>query len=895
MKHAAILFAATALACGPAALAKAPPAAAGATAGSRVTRELAQGWKFHLGDLANAQRPDLQDADWQPVTVPHTWNKVGAYAADAGSAAGAGLDKTQGIGWYRLAFTPPRLRPGQRLWLEFDAASRTAEVWLNGVRLGRHDGGFSRFRFDATAALHNGAANLLAVKTDNSAPVLGSATADILPLQGDFFVHGGLYRPVRLVVTDALHVDMLDAGGPGIYAATLAASPETARVAVTVKLRNLSARAQRAKVEVSLVDRDGRVAARAVIPATMRAGASAEVSRQLAVSAPHLWQGVADPYLYRLVANIRSASGTVTDHAEQQIGIRTIRLDPQQGLFLNGKHLALHGVGLHQDRQPEGWAQAEANITDTLATIRDMGANTIRLTHYQHGQPVHDLADRAGLLVWDEIPLVTAWTVDPARGTASDGLRANARQQLEELIRQNGNHPSVAVWGIANEVDFGPNRPDFLGRPPEQIADPRPLLVELNALAKRLDPARPTALATCCEDTGMPKTPVVADITDTAGANRYFGWYYARPEMLGPHLDALHAKRPNQPLAVTEYGAGGALSVHTDDPRGGPLDAGGHDQPEETQTMIHELSWPQLQARPYLWATWLWNSFDFSSTARREGDSVDINTKGLVSYDGKTRKDAFWFYRANWSAQPTVHINGRRYVDRAFGVTDVRVASNAPRTELRLNGRSLGTKSDCPAHVCVWQAVRLDTGENTLTAQGSFPTGPVQDRLRWLVRPEAAGQFRIDSGALVAAGSTAGRYGSDAFFDGGQARTTDQHPRGRPPVPAAIAVTPDRDLVATYREGRFGYRLPLANGRYQVRLDFVEPGLAAGERVFDVLANGTVRLGAIDIAAAAGKPLVAVSREFEVAVTDGMLDLRFVPAKGDAIVSAVAVRPVPNI
>jgi beta-galactosidase len=287
----------------------------------------------------------------------------------------------------------------------------------------------------------------------------------------------------------------------------------------------------------------------------------------------------------------------------------------------------------------------------------------------------------------------------------------------------------------------------------------------------------------------------------------------------------------------------------------------------------------------------VWNGYDFSSQVRREGDAVDINTKGLVSYDGAVRKDAFYFYRAQWSASPTVHITGRRYAERAYGVSDIKVYSNAPRTSLRINGRLVGTLQDCPHHVCLWHDVRLDEGENRIAATGDFAQGSQSDAIAWHLAAPQAKAFRIDAGSIVAAASQGGLFGSDTFFQGGEAATADETPRFRPPVPAKIVGSADRDLLATYREGRFAYRIPALPGRYTVTLEFVEPKAGAGERVFDVMANGTAVVSGLDIAAAAGGPLQALSRSFPVTVGTAGLDLAFVPRQGQAIVSAIIVEP----
>ncbi|NWK95125.1 glycoside hydrolase family 2 [Sphingobium lactosutens] len=854
---------------------------------------LSAGWRFDFGEHPGAEQPGFDDANWAEVTVPHSWNRVGYYLRPASASANRPetVNKAQGIGWYRLAFQADPMLRGKHIWLEFDAASRIASIWLNGQFLGEHKGGYSRFRLDATKALKPGGANILAVRVDNSKPAPGSSTADILPLTGDFFVPGGLYRPVRIVGTQDVHFDMMDHGGSGIRAITRSLDIGAALLDVEAALRSEKGKVRGLRLETRLLDVDGRVAAQQLQSLSFASG-KARALATLQVPSARLWQGTEDPYLYRLSTRVLDSKGRVLDSVEQSFGIRRMQFDAKQGFLLNGKPYRLRGVGYHQDREDKGWAITPADVEQDVATMREMGVNSIRLTHYQHGQTIHDLADRYGIVLWDEVPLVSAWTWGDTK-EATAGLVANARQQLSELIRQNGNHASVASWGIANEVDFGNSLPAFLasfkGAPP----DPLPLLKELNAAAKALDPSRPTALATCCEGRlfapGV-EVPVTAPEADLGGANRYFGWYYGKPEEIGSSLDTLHAQRPDQPLAVTEYGAGGATTIHTDNVLGGPVDSRGRAQPEEYESYVHERNWAQLVDRKYLWATWLWVGFDFASTVRSEGDAQDVNTKGLVNFDHKLRKDAYYFYKANWSNEPTVYITGRRYVDRAYVVTDVRVYSNAPSTELLLNGKSLGSVSNCEQNVCIWRNVRLTVGANALIAKGSIDGAAVEDRVEWRLSDEVARTIRIDAGALVAAKSATGTYGSDNFFDGGAAGSiVEPADYGKPIKPVSIAGTLDSAIAATYREGNFHYRIPLENGRYRVKLTFVEPSEAPKPYHFSVLADENIVIADLDLAKTSPAARTAVERNFLVAVKNGMLDLHFRPIVGKAIVSAIEI------
>jgi beta-galactosidase len=872
------------------------PAVAAPVAGIQVTgiqgaarpvQTLAEGWRFKQDNaLTGAEAPAFDDAAWQQVSVPHTWNRVGHYIPDPASHLNTAenIDKTMGVGWYRLTFTPGAEFRQKHAWLEFDAASRVAEVWLNGVKLGSHAGGFSRFRLDASAALSPGAANVLVVKADNSAPSGARAT---LPLAGDFFVHGGLYRPARLIATDDVHVEMLDHGGPGVYASTRSIDAGTATVAVRVLLRNDGKRTARTAAVIKLVDAAGATVAAKSLRLALPVGQTTAVEQDLTVPGAHLWHGVEDPYLYRLVVELQA--GKARDRVDQAFGIRQIRIDPEKGFFLNGKSYPLRGTGMHQDLEGKGWAMSAADFAADVAMLRELGANSLRLTHYQWGPAIHELADRTGLILWDEIPLVTLFA--QGKGGGRNYVRENALQQMRELIRQNYNRPSVAVWGIANEVDFGSSMPSFLGDAGD--FSPLPLLRELNALAKAEDPSRPTTQANCCEGrlfAATVATPIVAPEADLSGVNRYFGWYYGAPADLGPHLDALRAKRPGQPLSVSEYGAGGSLTMHTDDPTGGLPDSRGRRQPEEYMSYIHENAWPTLASRSYLWGNWIWNANDFATTVRREGDANDINTKGLVTYDRKTRKDAFYSYKANWNPAPTVHINGRRYVDRAYRVNDLRVYSNAPQTTLTLNGRPLGSKADCAFKVCVWPAVKLDIGENVIVATGRFASGEQQDRIVLQAAPRTASEVRIDSGALVAGDGGAVRFGSDTFFIGGRPGTVAQVAQyGKAEVARAIASAAHSEVATTFREGAFRYRIPLADGAYAVTLTFMEPKAKPGERRFDVLTGGKAVVRDLDVVTAAGAPLTAVTRSFAVTVVGGVLDLEFKPSLGQAIVSSVEV------
>jgi beta-galactosidase len=705
---------------------------------------LDQGWRFgQSGDLAGVESPTFDASAWAAVDVPHTWNRLGNLGTERSPLS----NLVQGVGWYRLKFTTPaassavgRGGGSRRYFLQFDAVGAIADVWLNGHYLGKHAGAFSRFRFDATPAMAPaGDDNLLVVEADNSKPQPGSTTANVIPLSGDFFVFGGIYRNVSLIVTDAVHVDMLDYGGPGVYARALSIAPQTAAVQVTSRLVNNGARQARVRVETEMEDAAGKVVASAASEATLPpGGANASVGSKvprvkavLHLSRPHLWQGLKDPYLYRTVVTLRTPKGDILDRVAQPLGLRTLAFDPNKGFFLNGEHIALHGAAMHQDRPVKGWAISAADQEQDFDFLTDMGANAVRLAHYQHDQRSYELADERGIIVWAEIPLVNQVSFDGTPANAA--LSANATQQLLELIRQNYNHPSIAVWSIANEVDLRATQAQGPSRP-------RALLESLNRLAKAEDPTRSTTLADCCEqrlpphdDTETALRDDIVGITDVVGYNRYFGWYNGTFADFGPMLDAAHARHPNLPISVSEYGAGAALTQHSDDPAGGPINPHGRPHPEEYQDLYHEESWGTLRTRPYLWAVFIWNMFDFASDSRKEGDLTDMNDKGLVTYDRTVAKDAFYYYRANWSTQPTLHLVGRRYIDRTHAVVDVKAYSNAAQAQLQLNGTDQGTIA-CDKGVCLWRGIRLSPGRNNLQASATIGGRQVSDTLQWNLR-----------------------------------------------------------------------------------------------------------------------------------------------------------------
>jgi beta-galactosidase len=870
------------------------PSAPGLRSGTpRLSIDMSGGWRFRQAEgLRDVQSGAFDDSQWTAIRLPHTWNRIG----NEGTVRSPLSNSVQGVGWYRLRFRAPPSSGAKHYFLEFDGVGAIADVWLNGHYLGKHAGAFSRFRFDATAAIDPSAENLLVVKADNSRPQPGSTTENVIPLSGDFFVFGGIYRGVTLIVTDEVHLDMLDYGGPGVYARPVTVDANSAAVRVAVKLVNDGPKPRTVMVETCI-----QAAATDSAPEVVAASVSTRLSlppaqpammeNTLQVARPRLWQGTKDPYLYKVVVTVRSSQGLVLDRVIQPLGLRTLKFDSENGFFLNGEPLFLKGASMHQDRPVRGWAISRADQAQDFDLLRDMGANAVRLAHYQHDQYSYELADALGLIVWAEIPLVNKVSFDGS--PANPELAANARQQLTELIHQNYNHPSIAVWSIANEIDLTATQT-------KGWSIPAALLESLHLLAKKEDPSRFTTLADCCEVGNAPQTgaeiaasalrDTIVGMTDTVGYNRYFGWYTGKLGDFGAMLDEAHRRHPQLPMAVSEYGAGAALTQHTDDAAGGPINPHGRPHPEELQNLYHEASWSALRTRGYLWAAFIWNMFDFSSDSRNEGDLTDVNEKGLVSYDRLTRKDAFYFYRANWNSRPTLHLVGRRYIDRAYAVLDVKAYSNAGQARLWVNDRDQGM-TPCVGGICSWRSVHLSTGTNVLRTTADIGDTVLQDSMQWTFTG-SPGVVRIKSGDLSGYVSMAGqRYGSDVYFTGGVGRSINVPDS---PASSRMAVAArDPGIYDSFREGDFSYRIPVPNGRYRVTLQFQEPtAQSAGEREFDVQIDGRIVLKRFDVFAAAGGRLKGVDRAFDTTARDGSILVGFLPGKGAALVSALSIAPL---
>lgn len=664
-----------------------------AQASPRLDMGLGGEWKFVRQDVAGAAAVDFDDSAWPGVNLPHTWNNLDGQTS--------GAPYYRGIGWYRRHLLVDAQHAGKSLFLKFDGAATVTEVLVNGSPIGTHKGNFAAFCFDATPFLRVGQDNVIAVKVNNA------RDNDVLPLSGDFTVFGGLYRDVHLLVLDKLSVTPLDYASPGVYVKQTRVTQESAEFDITTKLRNANGTVRKATVRCTIFDAKGKTIQEAHSHETLGSNAVADITQHIKVANPHLWNGRIDPYLYKVVVDV-SDGGKVTDSVTQPLGIRTFRVDPDHGFFLNGASYPLHGVSRHQDRLDKGWAIGRAEQEEDFQLITEIGATCVRTAHYQQDQLVYDLCDHNGLVVWTELSLVNELT-------DSEAFTENARQQLTELIKQNYNHPSIVFWGIFNELHM---KNQWYDAPLKwDIVKP------LNQLAKDLDSTRLTTAASCIKS----RDPLNA-VTDVMAFNRYYGWYNGKPTDWPEALDTLHQDWPNRGIGISEYGAGASINQHeisTKQPN--PTS---HWHPEEWQDVAHEQAWLAMKTRPALWCELVWNMFDFAVGQRDEGDTPGRNDKGLVTYDRKVKKDVFYWYKANWTDASLVYITSRRFTERTEAKTPVKIYSNCDAVKLKVNGNSQGTVRS-QDHIFLWDNVALAAGDNRIEAVGTKSGRTVTDACTW--------------------------------------------------------------------------------------------------------------------------------------------------------------------
>lgn len=667
----------------------------------------------------------------EPVTIPHTWNVDFQRGKDGTTLTTAGGAPVYDRGAYcyehHLNIFGEEM-DGKRAFLYFEGVNSVATVFVNHIPVGEHKGGYTAFCYEITDALKPGD-NIVEVFCSNS------WRTDVLPLSGDFNVYGGIHRPCYLVITDKDCINPAYYASPGVLVHQRNINKAKAEVDVEVLLsatdRNLS-------VAVSAIDADGRCVAEAR-KENVDGTATTSVSIPITISSPRLWQAQRDPYLYTVRVTLQK-DGKAVDEVEQRTGFRSITVDPQRGTFLNGKAVQVNGFCRHEDVAGRGSALLFEDYRRDMNLILESGATAMRLAHYPHGETIYNLSDEEGIMLWTEIPFC-----GPGGMTYTGYLQSvddNAIEVTRELVLQKYNHPSICFWGIFNEVltNSGKNFCDY--------GDPTPLIRRINEEFHRLDKSRPTAYATCVDQRNY------EGCADLIGWNKYFGWYSDATAGASEFFDKAHSMAGIVPVGVSEYGAGASPEHHlpfgllareqvyagkksekngTDIEVGpvGGLRSDSRFHPEEAQTYCHEGNWQVFSERPYLWCKFVWLFADIQSYQRMEGARDGFNDKGMLTYDRNIKKDAFYFYKAQWNNAPMAYITSRRYMERDTAEIDIKAYTNAPSLTLYVNGKKVGMAVTDKMHRAIWTSVVLQEGNNNIRIEGKSAGKFVSDECVW--------------------------------------------------------------------------------------------------------------------------------------------------------------------
>ncbi len=613
----------------------------------RKITNINEGWSF------------IKDGEIEQISLPHTWN-----ALDGQGSAES---------YYRGRSVYEKTIPAfeGRVYLEIGAANTVCEVYINGIYIGSHENGYSMFRFEITDFL-NPDENKIRIIVDNS------ENEFVYPQMADFTFYGGIYRDVNIISGVAQsHFALLDMSLCGMYITPKADGRVFVKSLVEGSCKGLTK-------EFVITDAEGNEVAKTEIPADTDAV-------KLFIENPIFWNGVENPYLYTMTARLIK-DGEIIDEVSDRFGVREFYFDSEKGFFLNGNHVKMKGVSRHQDRAGMGNALTIKEHKEDIELIKEVGANSVRLAHYQHDEKFYDLCDEEGLLVWAEIPVISNF---------SKKKQEQAKFMLEELIRQNYNHPSIYCWSVANEVSINSAAPGLVSG-----------ITELNNIAHALDSTRPTVTAQLSMVGANSK---LNEIPDILGYNHYFGWYMQTVDGLDKWLDSFHEKKPNIKLCLSEYGAEGMPNLHSADPVQG-------DYTEEYQAYYHEHYIKAINERDWLWGSYVWNMFDFGSAIRNEGGVRGRNNKGLITLDRKIKKDSFYVYKAHWSSEKFVHIAGERFVDRPTGAQKIKVYSNCESVTLTVGGEKQELTAD---KIFVFDAV-IKEGENVITAKAGKCTHKIK-------------------------------------------------------------------------------------------------------------------------------------------------------------------------
>ena len=804
-------------------------------------------WKFLKSDSPNAQNTSFNDASWTTVSTPHTWN--GTDGQDGGN------DYYRGISWYRKHFTLSQT--GKRVFVKFGSANMTTDVYVNNTLVGSHTGGYSAFIFEITGQVTAGD-NVIAVKVSNAANIIAA------PLDADFTFFGGISRTVELLYLNPVHIDPTDHASSGVYITPSNVSASNANLSIKTLVKNDQATAVTATATSTVMNAAGATVATATATNTVAAGTQVAFTATTTLTNPTLWNGIQNPYLYHVKTEV-SVGGTVVDVVTEPLGVRSFSVDVNNGFFLNGVSTRLHGVAHHEDYPDKGRALSDQDRAKDIQILQDMGCNYLRLSHYQHGQFTYNRLDSLGIVSWTEIPLID--NIDPANSTA---FADNAKQQLTELILQNYNHPSVIVWGLSNEITYKNNKTPY----------PGPLVQSLHDLAKQLDNTRLTASA------AMFSNEALNFYSDIYACNQYNGWYYNTYNDLGTWANTQHTTYPSKAFGVSEYGAGANVNQH--EPLTptvpAPLNYGPW-HPEEYQALFHEAHWQQIKARPYIWSTSVWVGFDFASDGRNEGMQPGINDKGLVTRDRKVKKDAYYYYKANWTTTPFVYLTGRRFEVRYDSVVIAKAYSNCDSVIIKLNNVALPVNKSTTT-IFSWNNLNLVRGINMVTAVGYKNGTLTYDTIYWrfngpyMINPPAAPiQINFETTNTV----TPAGYMKDAgniYGDRGNGYTYGWNADVRANARERSSSSPkkfDTFMQMQYNNGYNFWEIELPEGYYKV-------SIAAGDPNYFDSYHAISAEGKLIISEAVYSSKRFAYGSDTVFVTDGKLTIR--PATGSGATNA---------
>lgn len=829
-----------------------------ASAGSGQSRRLRftinDGWQFTGTDLSGGEKAGIDTSGWQQVNLPHTWNIADTLDDEPGYR--------RGVSWYRKRLNLDRGLAGKRIFLYFEGVNQTADVYVNEKPVGSHIGGYSAFVFDITRLVDFTGPNTIAVKVDNS------LVNDIPPLDADFNMHGGIYRDAWIIATNDVHIKATGMASSGIVIDAPQVSEGSATLSISGVVVNAAGLGRRIEAVSSIVDASGQVVETA--RSTVNVPANGESNFRHAdvrVDRPKLWSPDS-PYLYS-VRTVLLENGKEIDEVTEPLGLRWFKFDPSEGFFLNGKPLKLRGTNRHQDYRGFGNAVPDDLQVRDLEIIKQTGFNFVRLAHYPQDPSVLAAADRLGLMLWEEIPVVNVVHI-------SEAFNRNSETMLREMIRQHRNHPSVILWGYMNEV--------FLRAPKTeaQVKATVDLARRLETIAREEDPGRLTAMAFDHGAREIYHSSGLSRITHVVGWNLYFGWYHDTFDDFGKFMDEQHRRFPERPLFVSEYGANADRRVHSLEPKR-------FDSTTEWQRMYHESYLKQMNERKFISGGAVWNNFDFSSEFR--GETIPhINQKGLFTYDRKP-KDVAYLYKASFASVPVLHIAARDWPVRSGrGEQRIDVYTNLDEVELFHDGTSLGKKSAGASKKITWE-IKLRQGANSFAARGTRNGRSITDlgEITWS-DPAAMTDIAVNAGSNAEyVHETGSLWQADRAYAPGSWGFTRNSSKEASNLRNIFAT--EQDAVAqTAREGSFGYRFDVPDGEYEIELWFAElKNVKSGERVFDVSINGINTISGLDLMNEVG-PFTLLSRKFRVSVRDKSgitLDLQ--PVKGQPIISGLRV------